>query len=96
MATVDNTITACKLNAIEASSDKWLDDSSHTGMEEVRKCLATRSLRLDVEESGGWEVRKKDLTTMRWLAADVFGEVADRHVDRVRCLVAELGQLCLV
>ena len=92
----ENAVTACKLNAIQASSDKWLDDSRHAGVEEVRKCPATRSLRLDVEEPGGWEVGKKDLTATRGLAADVFREVPDRHVDGVRCLVAELCQLRLV
>ena len=65
-------------------------------MKEVGKRPAAGRLRLDVQKSGCREVRKQDLATARRFAAYVFGEVANRHVDRVRRLVTELSKLSLV
>ena len=65
-------------------------------MEEIGDCTLAMGFVRDVFQLRGREVRKQNLASARGFAANVFREIPNRHVHRVRRFVAYHRELCLV
>jgi hypothetical protein len=96
VTTSHNSITTRHQDPIDTGFLQWLEDKSHTCMEQIGKRLTLCWLVWDVIKLSSRKIGEKDLSLSRWLVSNVFRKISDCHINWIGWLSTKQGKLSFV